>query len=319
MTTTNPPTNVHPSSRFSRMLRLFSMIVGVCLLLLFGAGWYFSSMLMYPGPPRCSAESFVFCKTPKERGLSYEEISFQSRDGVRLVGWWVPAPKATRAIVFSHGRGGDRRAALRLLPALHRAGFHVLAFDYRHCGQSQRSFNSMGGHERQDLQAAIDFVEKTKRIHRIGLFGESLGAAISIQVMARDPRVATGIFEGGFAHVKDVTSERAHTLYGLPRWPLLPIVFGLYHLRTGVDFSQIHPEDHIARIAPRPFFLIHGDADRVVFPSHAQRLFRAARQPKELWIVKGGKHTQTWQQQRETFEKRVLTFYQKTLPLPLKK
>ncbi|MCK6511042.1 alpha/beta fold hydrolase [Myxococcota bacterium] len=302
------------SFRFSRIFRLVSIFFGSFVLLLFGVGWYFSSMLMYPGPPRCWAESFVFCQTPKERGLSYEEIAFSSADGTRLHGWWIPAPKATRAIIFSHGRGGDRRASLRLLPALHRAGFHVMALDYRNCGQNQRSFNSMGGLERQDLRAAIDFVEKTKRIHRIGLFGESLGAAISIQIMASDPRVATGIFEGGFASVKDVVAQRAHELYGLPRWPLLPIVFWLYNLRTGVDFDAINPETHIARIAPRPILLIHGDADRVVFPSHAHRLFRAARDPKTLWIVKGGKHTQTWQQQRKTFEERVVHFYQNTLP-----
>lgn len=306
-----PPTT--PPKR--RWIRYLFVLVGLFALTLLSVGWYFSSLLMYTGPPRCNEKTFFFCKTPKERGLAFEEIRFKSLDGTNLGGWWVPAQGSSRVIIFSHGRGADRRVALRLMPALHKAGFHVFSFDYRHCGTSDRSFNTMGGYERQDLQAAIDYVEKVKKIHRIGLYGLSLGAAIGIQVMARDQRIAAGIFEGGFSDVIGVTAERAKSLYGVPRWPLLSVAFWLYSLRTGVDYSKIHPKDYIAKIAPRPVFLIHGEADHVVPTHHGKVLFKRAKEPKELWIATGKGHTSTWQRHPKEMERRALAFYQKYLAL----
>jgi fermentation-respiration switch protein FrsA (DUF1100 family) len=39
--------------------------------------------------------------------------------------------------------------------------------------------------------------------------------------------------------------------------------------------------------------LIHGEADVIVPPHHAQRLYEAARLPKELWLLPGTGHIQS--------------------------
>ena len=40
--------------------------------------------------------------------------------------------------------------------------------------------------------------------------------------------------------------------------------------------------------------MIHGTRDRVVPVEHGRRLFEAARQPKRLVIVEGGRHSDLW-------------------------
>jgi len=51
--------------------------------------------------------------------------------------------------------------------------------------------------------------------------------------------------------------------------------------------------DAAARIAPTPLLIVHGDKDEFFPADHAEQLFEAAHQPKELWIVPGFGHAET--------------------------
>jgi fermentation-respiration switch protein FrsA (DUF1100 family) len=51
----------------------------------------------------------------------------------------------------------------------------------------------------------------------------------------------------------------------------------------------------MAKISPIPVLILHGDQDRIVPMHHGQRLYEAAREPKQLWIVAGAGHIQTMQ------------------------
>ena len=47
-----------------------------------------------------------------------------------------------------------------------------------------------------------------------------------------------------------------------------------------------------SRIAPTPLLIVHGDKDEFFPVDHAQQLFQAANDPKELWIVPGFGHAE---------------------------
>jgi uncharacterized protein len=56
------------------------------------------------------------------------------------------------------------------------------------------------------------------------------------------------------------------------------------------EFTAYAPEETIGKIAPRPVLLVHGDSDDVIGYPHAERLFVAAGEPKELVRIPGGAH-----------------------------
>ena len=61
----------------------------------------------------------------------------------------------------------------------------------------------------------------------------------------------------------------------------------------GFDFAGRLSQDAldaVRDISPTPLVLIHGDSDSIVPVEHAEQLFEAAREPKELWIVRGADH-----------------------------
>jgi fermentation-respiration switch protein FrsA (DUF1100 family) len=53
------------------------------------------------------------------------------------------------------------------------------------------------------------------------------------------------------------------------------------------------PDEAAAMISPIPLLVVHGDQDLYFPPYHGQRLFDAAREPKELWIEPGFGHAES--------------------------
>src|SRR5688500_3772657 len=71
--------------------------------------------------------------TPGDYGLRYEKVEFTARDGLPLKGYWIPPPgypTQLSAIVLCPGYRGSLDPDLRYAPALNRAGFGVLIFDF---------------------------------------------------------------------------------------------------------------------------------------------------------------------------------------------
>jgi len=293
--------------------KIIITITTLATMLLFSAGWYFSSVIMQLGIYECNQEHYVFCSDPSSQDIEFEEVSFTSEDGLTLPGWYMASTSNDKSILLVHGRGADRTEGMRYAKPLIDAGYNVLAFDMRHPRQDPNIISSMGFHEKKDVTAALNFLEKDKGMQDIGLMGFSMGAATGIIVMAQDPRVKVGVFSGGYAHSMDVLSEQAQQIHGLPRYPLMPIVTKLFEWRGDLDTDETNPEQYISQISPRPVYIMHGTADETVDFSHGQRLYAAAKEPKLFWQAQGGRHTRLWQHDKEKAETSVVDFFERYL------
>jgi hypothetical protein len=100
--------------------------------------WEFSEkgIVFFPDP--------YLVGTPADLGLEYEDVFFDTADGVRLHGWWVPKAGAP-LLVWFHGNAGNishRLENLKLLWEL--VGVQVFIFDYREYGRSQGGISREG-------------------------------------------------------------------------------------------------------------------------------------------------------------------------------
>jgi len=271
--------------------------------------WYFSSLVLYPGI-HCKQEHHVYCGTPEELGLEFETVAIQSAGGLSLESWYMPSPGSNKGIVFVHGHGGSKNEGLRFASALHKEGFNLLAISLR---RNSGSFASMGYYEPDNVLAGIDYLMNEKKLTSIGLFGFSMGAATSILAMEKDPRVKAGLFSSGYASAIDVLSESAKRDFGVPYFPLIPIVQSVLNLRGNMKIETVLPEKKIDLISPRPISIFHCDKDDYVDVSHANRLYASAKEPKELWIAICTKHEQIWNTNKEEAEKRSVDFFKRNL------
>lgn len=277
----------------------------------FASAWFFSSQILHLGIYDCSAEHYVFCGEPSEQGIKFENINYQSRDGLTLPGWYMSAGELhnDKAILLVHGRGADRTEGMRYANVLLSAGYNVLAIDMRHPRQDPSIISTMGYYEKNDVLGGLDYLEKTKGIKSIGVMGFSMGAAIGMTVMAQDTRVKVGVFSGGYANAMDVLAEQGKRFYGVPRYPLMPVVETLFSWRGHVDIDEINPEKYITQISPRPVYIMHGTEDKTVDFQHGVRLFEAAGEPKKFWRAEGGAHTRLWQLDQQKAERSVVDFF----------
>jgi len=273
-------------------------------------GWLVARFILYPKPK-------IEDHTLDDFALPAEPIAFVSRDGTRLAGWFIPASARTPApaIVLSHGWSRSRAELLPHADFLHRAGYGVLAFDYRYRGESEGAHVTMGLHEQDDLLAALDALCARPEVDaaRVGVFGMSLGGAIALLAAARDTRVRALAVEAPYAtHRAIMTRSIRHYLH-LPTFPFADIAKWMIERRLGVPVEQLEPLGVAHLISPRPLLVIADELDAVVGRAEAELVYQAAGEPKRFWLVPGASHARAWQAAPEEYERRVREFFDEAL------
>lgn len=216
-----------------------------------------------------------------------------SADHLDLAAWWLPAARPTHdAVLVLHGRGASKATSWKKLGFLHDR-FNLFMLDFRACGESGGDQGTLGAYELHDAQAAMAWLDQHGA--NVGVVGESLGGAVAIALAAKDPRVKAVVSDCAFDTAEDAIKPRvANRGYPFAGAMTQAILFGV-KFRTGAWLPDADPLTQVARIAPRPLFLIHGKQDDETPWEDSQRLFDAAAQPKKVWYT-AARHGESWRE-----------------------
>jgi uncharacterized protein len=220
-------------------------------------------------------------RTPAGEGLAYEEVRFASSDGTKLSGWFVPAVAAPAAgtVIHFHGNAQNMTSHYSFVSWVPHNGFNLFVFDYRGYGASEGSPDREG--VIQDSAAAIKYVQARDDVDRnkIIVLGQSLGGANAIAAVGGNEfdGIVGVVVDSAFSSYEDVGKDHVWRLFK----PLVGWLIG----------DAFNPIDYVDKIAPTPLVVIHGTADSVVPYYHGPRLHARAKEPKELWTVDNGRHT----------------------------
>jgi alpha-beta hydrolase superfamily lysophospholipase len=289
----------------SRLFRLALPLGGALVTAALGLGAYVVHQLNGPRH-RTWRDDYTF--SPFEVGVEFEDVEFQTQDGLTLRGWWFPHPETKSVVVALSGHKGAKHDLLGIGSGLWRAGNNVLLFDFRGCGTSDAAPLSLAHRELADARAAVAYVRRRMPDARIGLIGFSMGAAVAILTAISDPEITGVVSDSSFAGISEVV-EAAYRRHGLPARILVPIADALNRWRHGYTFSSVRPVDVISRLSPRPVLIIHGADDAMTPVEQANRLYEAAVEPKDLWITENTPHCGTYFVDREEYVHRVAGFF----------
>lgn len=239
---------------------------------------------------------------PERLNLAYESVLFPTENGLRLHGWFFPAVGPTSGtILHIHGNAGNVTAHFHQVRWLPGAGWNVLCFDYRGYGRSEGKVTRAG--TIADAHAALDYLIARPNVDkdRIVAFGQSLGGAIGIVLAAERQELRGLAVDGAFEHYRDVARWhiRRNPLLFLAAWWLPSLL-----MKDGYDAI-----DFVARVSPRPLLILHGTADSIVPVHMAEKLYAAAREPKELWLVEGADHYEALDELGDTTRPRLNAFF----------
>ncbi len=307
-----------------RPVRLLSRILLVLIVLSPGiaalAGEFISSGVLHPmnlNPERLEQTAQMVEGT----GAIKQDFDVRAPDGVELRGWKIrpPSPNGDWVLLF-HGVSDNRSGVLGQAEFLLRHGYGVVMMDARAHGKSGGNMATYGWKERYDTVAITDALYSAERVRHLFALGVSMGASIALLSAAVEPRIEAVVAEDPFANLREVSYDYA----GLDVSPLLgktllrpAVIITMHSVRKegGFDPQDVSPEKAVTE-RPFPILLICGTRDHRIPCRHSERIYNAARGPKELWIVDGAGHAAAFGHAHAEYERRVIALFTQAARTP---
>jgi fermentation-respiration switch protein FrsA (DUF1100 family) len=251
-------------------------------------------------------------ETPADFNLAYEDVILTSSDGLKLAAWYVPGVLPD-AIILIHGINTNRAVMLPTAVLLAEAGYHVLLIDLRGHGESEGDLISYGYWEALDVQAGADYLADRPDVEDVGVLGTSLGGAAVVRAAAADPRLEAVVIQISFSSLPDAIEDAVDVLTIFPKWPFAPLLVALAEWRVGLEIGEVDSARDLATMAPRPVLIIHTTDDHLFPVSHATKMYEAAQEPKELWIIEGLGHEDPAVTNESEYRARIIPFFAEAL------
>jgi fermentation-respiration switch protein FrsA (DUF1100 family) len=247
------------------------IVVGVSALLamvlvVIALAWLFQRRLIYLAEPgRVPAAATIL--------HAGEDVAFDTADGLRLRGWFVPAAtgQSLATVLVLNGNAGNREARAPLAAELSRAGVSVLLMDYRGYGGNPGNPSERG--LLADARAARAYLAARGDVDpaRLVYFGESLGAAVAVQLAVEWPPMAL-VLRSPFASLADI---------GRIHYPFLPVRLLLKDRYASIE--------QVGRLRC-PVLVLAGAADAIVPWEQSRRLAEAIPEPKRFVRIPSADH-----------------------------
>lgn len=231
-----------------------------------------------------------------------------SDDGAKLHAIYIRSAKSNpNTALILHGYTDN---AIRMLMIGHlynkEMGYNVLIPDLRGQGKSNDEYVQMGWKDRLDAlrwtNVALDLYGDTTQIV---VHGISMGAATAMMMSGEKApsNIKCYVADCGYTSVWDEFKYELKQRFGLPPFPFLYTSSLLSEIKLGWNFKEASSLEQIKK-CDKPIFFIHGDKDTYVPTYMAYELYEAKTGDKELWIVPGVEHANSyWDYTSEYIEK----------------
>jgi pimeloyl-ACP methyl ester carboxylesterase len=221
----------------------------------------------------------------------WEETGIPSGD-LRLRAWIAEGEDARAAAVVVHGLGDSLESYVDLGGVLNRRGHTVVLLDLRGHGGSDGRLTTLGGHEREDVRAALGWLRaRGPGGHGFLLFGTSMGAVTVIRAAAVEPDVRGVVAEAPYDSYRGTVDHHARLFYGLPEWfPLVPAAVAVAEWRAGFDADDVNAVAAARRMSA-PLLLVVDGEDLRMPEDVVRRVYDAHPGPKQLWVAEGAPHS----------------------------
>jgi len=254
----------------------------------------------------------------QELGLLAQDIEFETftnsrtRSGkpLKIRGWlFRSASPDAPTVIALHGKGSNRIGVLRFGKMFQDLGFNILIYDQRHHGRSEGSYTTYGYYEAYDVKAAIDFLESQNiNTERLGIIGESFGAATSLLAGAIEPRIKFVIADSSYTDMPNAVKDNAWRMNYMPHYPIPDIGFAVAAIVADFNPWEVRPIDALKTIN-KPVLIVHCDQDEWAYPKYAHQLYEASdKKQTDFKMFSDCEHVAAYDDYTEEYEKIVKAF-----------
>ena len=226
-------------------------------------------------------------------------------------GWLSRGTTHGGVVLLLPGVRANRLAMVDRALVLHAAGYSTLLIDFQATGESSGDAITFGWRERLDVIAAVQTLRWMLPGEPIGIIGISLGGAATL-LAAAALDVQAAVLEAVYPSIEVAVENRLRMRFGTLGATLSPLLIVQLRPRLGVSPSDLKPIDRIGRLRC-PIFIIGGIVDQHTTVADTQRLYAAAREPKELWLIPDAAHVDYLRTSGAEYQRRVLAFFDRAL------
>ena len=221
-------------------------------------------------------------------------------------GWLKRGERGGGVILLVHSIRSNRVEMLSRAKFLNAQGYGVLLVDLQAHGETLGERITFGIRESEDVEAAVAYLRENFPSERIAAIGVSLGAAAIM--LARHPlRLDAVVLESLHPTIEEAVENRLRLHLGKFGPLFSPLLLWQLSYRLDIPPEALNPITRMGDL-DAPLLLISGTDDRHTTVAETRRLFEAARQPKEMWIVPGGGHFNMHAYAGREYEDRILDF-----------
>lgn len=243
-----------------------------------------------------------------------KETLWMTNQGLKQDAWYLPAKTQTdKTVIVVHGFTNDKEDMKPYAWMFHELGYNVLMPDNMSHGDSEGRIIGYGWNDRLNVIKWADLLVEKNPNSQITLFGVSMGAATVMMASGEEslPKQVVGIIEDcGYSSVWDELKYQAKEMYNLPAFPILYEVSALSKLRAGFSYGEASSVNQLKKNT-LPVLFIHGSQDDFVPTSMVYKNYQATKGPKELYIVNGAKHANSFETDPKGYMEKIAQFLKK--------
>ncbi|MCM3758206.1 alpha/beta hydrolase [Sporosarcina aquimarina] len=249
---------------------------------------------------------------------NFEELTLESRDGLKLSGYFLPAAMPTdKLVILTHGYlGNAKQMGLFGIFYYQELGYNIFMPDARGHGKSEGDYYGFGWPDRLDL---IDWtnalVEKLGTDTEVVYHGLSMGAATVLMASGErelPSQVKAIVADSPYGSVYQLFAYQMKRMFHLPAFPLLDSTSLVTKMRAGYLFKEASSLKAV-RKTEVPILYIHGKADTFVPFQNAIELYQNTSSSSELFLVDGANHGESYASQPEEYKQKVQQFLTHTV------
>ncbi len=244
----------------------------------------------------------------------HEDVFIQSKDGLKLHGTFFKKGNSKKVMIGFHGYTGKGMSDLLGVSNFYLAhGYSILLVDERAHGDSEGKYIGFGCLDREDAREWIRYViEQIGEECEICLHGVSMGGATVLMASGLDlpEQVKAIVSDCAFTSAWDVFAHVLKTMYHIPALPILTAADQMLLKQAGYSLKQCNAAEEVKK-ANVPILFIHGNKDTFVPYRMCYELYHNCASLKDIMIVEGASHAESFYKEQERYEQKLDAFLKK--------
>jgi pimeloyl-ACP methyl ester carboxylesterase len=231
----------------------------------------------------------------------YKRTDFEliNNRGLKIIcSFWEPFDEEREktvlpCVIYLHGNSSSRCEAYAEVKHLLPKNICLFSFDFCGCGKSEGDYISLGYYEKDDVKCIIEYLQKSKKVGKIALWGRSMGAVTAIMYASEHPQdISALVLDSGFYSLRQLIYELVKSKVNLPDFiieQVLKQVKETIKEKAGFNLDDLETELY-AKKCQTPAFFCHGEDDNFVNKNHCTNLFKDYKCENKIIRMVKGKH-----------------------------